>query len=132
MRELGRRGGRTPKMTALRRAAADKDDSLREQAREVLARALAGDDVPKPALDSARSLFSYRADAPPVGEQPRDNPVGLASGRKVVGLADVLELAVDEAHGFLDDARMQDVVLRAAERVHELQARGVRVESPKT
>jgi hypothetical protein len=39
-----------------------------------------------------------------------------------------LELAVDTAQGVLDDARMQDVILRAADKVRELQAAGVRVE----
>ena len=49
--------------TKLREAA---DDDLREQARAVLAKAIRGEDVPKAALDSARSLFSYRADSPPL------------------------------------------------------------------
>jgi hypothetical protein len=31
-----------------------------------------------------------------------------------------------------DDARLQDVILRAAERVRELQAAGVRVEATRT
>jgi plasmid stability protein len=51
MKQLGKLGGRKPKMTALCRTAAEHDDSLREQARQVLARALAGEDVPKAAFD---------------------------------------------------------------------------------
>jgi hypothetical protein len=85
------RGGRAPKMTALRRAAAEQDDNLREQARRVLERALAGEDVPKSALDSARSLFSYRADAPPVDEQPRTGE----GGGKIVGLTDLVEVMAE-------------------------------------
>ena len=54
MRELGRKGGLVSPQTKLRKAA---DDDLREQAREVLARALRGEEVPKAALDSARSLY---------------------------------------------------------------------------
>jgi plasmid stability protein len=90
MRELGRRGGRTPKMTALRRAAAEQDDTLREAARAVLARALAGEQVDKEQLAAARSLFSYRADSPPVGAQAREQ-----TGGKVIGLADVVRVAVE-------------------------------------
>jgi hypothetical protein len=65
MRELGRRGGSCSPLTKLRKAA---DDDLREQARETLSRALAGEEVPKPALDEARSLFAYRPT-----EAPRQN-----------------------------------------------------------
>lgn len=56
MKQLGKVGGRKPKMTALRRTAAEHDDSLREQARQVLAQAFAGEGVPKAALDSAQPL----------------------------------------------------------------------------
>jgi hypothetical protein len=52
----------------------------------------------------------------------------MASGRRVISLADVLELNLEETKGIFDDARMQDVILRAAERVRGLQAGGVRVE----
>lgn len=62
MSELGRRGGLVKPTTRLRAAA---DDSLREQARETLSRALANEEVSKTALDAARSLFSYRADPAP-------------------------------------------------------------------
>ena len=44
------------------------------------------------------------------------------------GLADVLELALDEAQGALESARIQDVLLRGADKVRELQAASVRVE----
>src|SRR5712691_103866 len=66
MKALGRKGGLRSPLTRLRREA---DDNLREQARDVLARALRGEQVPKAALDSARSLFSYRADTPPADQQ---------------------------------------------------------------
>jgi hypothetical protein len=55
MKELGRKGGKVRPNTRLR---ANVDDDLREQARDVLARALSREEVPKAALDSARSLFS--------------------------------------------------------------------------
>lgn len=90
MRELGRRGGLARPKTELRKAAA-LDDGLREQARDVLSRALAGEDVPKAALDSARSLFSYRADAPPTSEQARERQ---GAGKPVV-LADLVAVAVE-------------------------------------
>jgi plasmid stability protein len=41
---------------------------LREQARDVLSRALAGENVDMQQLDAARSLFSYRADQPPLSD----------------------------------------------------------------
>jgi len=126
MRELGRKGGKVSPQTRLRKNA---DDSLREQARAVLERALAGEDMPKSALDSARSLFSYRADVPPVAQQVSESALRTASGRHVVGLADVLELALEDARGILEDPRMQEVILQAAERVHELQGAGVPVDS---
>ncbi len=65
MAELGRRGGSVRPTTKLRQAA---DEDLREQARETLSRALAGEEVPKAALDAARSLFAYRPT-----EAPRKN-----------------------------------------------------------
>jgi hypothetical protein len=89
MRELGRKGGRS-RETALRKEVR-VDDELRAQSREVLAKALRGEDVPKAALDSARSLFSYRADAPPV-EQAREQ---RAAGGGVFGIADLLRVAVE-------------------------------------
>jgi hypothetical protein len=65
MRELGRRGGLVSPQTKLRKAV---DDDLREQARDVLSRALAGENVDMQQLDAARSLFSYRADQPPLSD----------------------------------------------------------------
>jgi hypothetical protein len=84
---IGRKGGSAPKMTRLRKEA---DDGLREQARAVLARALAGEDVPKAALDSARSLFSYRPSVPLPGEQAREQTAG-----KVVVLGDLIRVAIE-------------------------------------
>src|SRR4051812_46336209 len=59
MKALGALGGRTPKVTALRRAAVEQDDSLREKARAALAEALDGADE-KRKFEAAKSLFSYR------------------------------------------------------------------------
>jgi hypothetical protein len=87
MRLLGKKGGSRSPLTKLRKAA---DDSLREQARAVLARALAGEQVDKEQLAAARSLFSYRSDAPPVGEQGREQ-----TGGKVVVLGDLIRVAVE-------------------------------------
>ncbi len=90
MRELGRRGGSTPKMTALRKAATGQDDGLREQARDVLSRALAGEQVDKQRLDAARSLFAFRPAVPPADAAVTDE--GRAG--KSVGLVDVVRVAV--------------------------------------
>jgi hypothetical protein len=61
-------------------------------------------------------------------EERQEGNVHPSSGRRVVCLADVLELALETAHGVLDTVRMQDVILRAADKVRELQTAGVRVE----
>jgi hypothetical protein len=89
MAELGRLGGSVRPTTKLRKNA---DDDLREQARETLSRALRGEDVPKQALDAARSLFSYRADAPPTERQQDAGP--LVDAGQGCGLADVLVFAM--------------------------------------
>jgi hypothetical protein len=78
----------------LRKAA---DDELREQARKTLSDALAGKDVPRPALDAAKSLFAYRAAGPPAPERSQQSQ-GLA---KVVTLGDLLDAAF-ESHGLLE------------------------------
>jgi hypothetical protein len=105
------------------------DDSLRAKARRKL-EAILDASAEAAALRAAQSLYSYRAAQPPADhERPEgEDGVYLASGRRVVSLADVLELCLEEATGILDDARLQDVILRAAERVRELQAAGVRVD----
>jgi len=93
MRELGWKGGLVSPQTKLRKAA---DDDLREQAREVLARALRGEEVPKAALDSARSLYSFRAESPPLRDPELgeyDGPL-MPDARRPIGLGDVLEFAM--------------------------------------
>jgi hypothetical protein len=89
MRELGRRGGSVRPNTKLRQAA---DDTLREQARDVLSRALSGDQVDKAQLDAARSLFSYRAAEAPARDREQSEGV-LVEGKRVTSLADVLVFA---------------------------------------
>jgi len=83
MRELGRKGGSRSPLTKLRKAA---DDDLREQARDVLARALAGEDVPKAALDSARSLYAFRPEAPPARPERRRVRRRVAAERQAAGV----------------------------------------------
>lgn len=130
MRELGRKGGSRSPLTKLRNAA---DDDLREKAKAALIDALEGDDE-KRRFEAAKSLYSFRAAVPPTAPaMHEDNGLSLRNGRRVVGLADLLELCLEPGgiRGVFDSARMQDVILRAAEQVHELQAAGVRVETPK-
>ena len=95
--EIGRKGGSRSPLTRLRREA---DDGLREQAREVLCKALSGENVDKSQLDAAKSLFAFRAAAPPAAEQSATGGAG-----KTVGLSDVLAVAVEsglvELHGTL-------------------------------
>jgi hypothetical protein len=89
MAELGRKGGRS-KETALRKEVR-VDDELREQAREVLAKALRGENVDREQLAAARSLFSYRPDAP---QAPQREQQG-SSGRMVFGLEDLVATACE-------------------------------------
>jgi hypothetical protein len=93
MSAIGRKGGSRSPLTKLRKAA---DDDLREQARGVLSKALAGEQVDKQALDAARSLFSYRAEQAPqrdsrLGEY--DGPL-MPDGSRPVSLGDVLQFAM--------------------------------------
>jgi hypothetical protein len=129
MRATGAAGGRGSVRSRLGLSDDIADEGLREKARRRLERVLDGDDEAA-ALRAAQSLYSYRAAQPPADLKPPDGEDGvyLASGRRVISLADLLELGLDEAEGIFDEARMQDVILRAAERVRELQAGGVRVE----
>jgi hypothetical protein len=129
MRAIGAAGGRGSVRSRLGLSDEVADEGLREKARRRLEKVLDGDDEAA-ALRAAQSLYSYRAAQPPADHRRREGEDGvyLASGRKVVSLADVLELCL-EAKGIYDDARLQDVVLRAAEHVRELQAGGVRVEA---
>lgn len=91
MVELGRRGGSTPKMTAARRAVAERDDELREKARAALAAALDSDDERR-RFEAAKSLFSYRAAVPPAsgGDAAR-----VARTAPIPTLVDVVRLAVE-------------------------------------
>jgi hypothetical protein len=91
MSALGRRGGSRPKMTALRRAAAEHDDSLRDLAAQTLERALRGEQVDKAQLDAARSLFSFRAAQPPYDRRDfASSQPQTIDGQPVTGLPDVI------------------------------------------
>jgi hypothetical protein len=89
MAAIGRKGGKS-KETALRKEVR-VDDELREQAREVLAKALRGEEVDREQLAAAKSLFSYRPNASPLGEQGRVHE----GGAKVVSLVDLVRVAVE-------------------------------------
>ena len=130
-RELGRLGGRGRARRALGISDAVADEGLRAQAKLALEQAL-GSENEQVRLRAAQSLYSYRA-APPPAESAAVAPEGLAlkDGRKVVGLADILELCLERPAGIFDSARMQDIILRAAELVRELRAAGIRVETPR-
>ena len=121
--------GRARRVLGISEAVAD--ESLRAQAKQALEQAL-GSDNEQVRLRAAQSLYSYRAAAPPsTSGTVASEGLWLQDGRKVVGLADLLELCLQRDRGVFDSARMQDVILRAAQRVRELQAAGVRVKTPK-
>jgi hypothetical protein len=93
MRELGKRGGSTPKMTALRRAAAEHDDLLRDLAASTLERALKGENVDPQQLRAAQSLYSFKAASPPT-ERQQDAGSLTADGHRPCGLSDVMVFAL--------------------------------------
>jgi hypothetical protein len=119
MRKLGAKGGSVRPLTKLRKAA---DDELREQARQVLADAMAGKAVDKQQLDAARSLFAYRAvEAPREArehERVETRPVPRAT------LANVLDFAATEAQGVLENPELVTALERAHAKAQELKAHG--------
>jgi len=127
MAALGRKGGQQRTRNLLGIDDSVADDKLRSQAKKALEEALASDNE-QVRLRAAQSLYSYRAQAAPSSERlTQEGGAFGTDGRRVISLADVLELATDRVQGAFDDARTQDVILRAADRVRELQAAGVRV-----
>jgi hypothetical protein len=78
--EIGRRGGLRRPETELRQAV-KQDDELREGARDLLRRALSGEDVPRSGLEAAKSLFSFRAAQPPSAHEGHEQrePSGRGS-----------------------------------------------------
>ena len=117
---MGRRGGLQTPETVIRRELRD-DEKIRDSAKDVLRRGLAGDEsITKTMLDAARSVVSWRAMAPP--DEPRDddrNSVTTLHGRPVTGLCDVLELAVERTPTmFAQDPRWPEIargILAASE-----------------
>lgn len=87
MAELGRRGGSRSPLTKLRKAA---DDELREKARQVLAEQLDGGDE-KRRFEAAKSLYSFRAAAPPIERQREQQP----GDRMTYGISDLIAAAVE-------------------------------------
>jgi hypothetical protein len=68
--KMGRAGGLKAPETQIRRALKE-DDQVREQAKDVIRRGMAGDpSVTKTMLDAARSVFSFRAAQPPQEQAP--------------------------------------------------------------
>ena len=127
-RELGRLGGQSRSRKLLGISDTVADENLRAKAKKALEQALSSEND-QVRLRAAQSLYSYRA-APPPSEREEQAPTDgrfLADGRRVVNLADVLELCLEGGvTGIFESAQMQDVILRAADRVRELQAEGIR------
>jgi len=120
-KEMGAKGGSNTE-TALRKEVR-ADDELRESARQVLADALSGKkDIPKSALDAARSLFSYRSDAPPSpSSQGSAHPHAVTPKGRPTSIADVLIFAVENP-GTRD--WIEPLIDRLAARLAELRAEG--------
>ena len=94
-------------------------DELREQAPEVLAKSLRGEKVDREQLAAAKALFSYRADAPPVPEQPRAGE----AGSKVVGLTDLVEAMAESRFFSRDFGLTEEEERRLLENVRARKAR---------
>ena len=105
---IGRKGGLAEPQTELRRAVRE-DEKIRESAKDVLRRGLAGDEsVSKTMLDAARSVFSFRAAQPP-SEPPAARETAMTPwGRPVTTLADVLAFGLEIA-----PAEMEATIARA-------------------
>src|SRR5207244_7951876 len=82
-------------------------------ARDTLARALRGQQVDKPQLDAAKSLFSYRADAP-----PHDQARVQESRGKPVGLADLVRVAAECGIVTGTDIRVGGEPVRVGSAIH--------------
>jgi plasmid stability protein len=91
MKALARQGGLARQDSPLRKAV-KADDELREEARAVLSRAMRGEQVDREQLAAAKSLFSYRPDAP-----PHHPPAADRSREKPISLTDLLEAAAESA-----------------------------------
>ena len=121
MRELGRAGG---KASVRRRLGLDlgADESLRAKARRRLEAQLDSDDE-RLAQAAARALYSYGPAKPPADaeQEALRHPDGLP--HRGVTIARILEIAIFEAQGAVDD-ELADVVLRSAAKVRELEAAG--------
>jgi hypothetical protein len=89
MRELGRKGG-SSRETALRKAVREDDEVFTKAKREMV-RALSSKDE-KRRFEAARSLFSFRAQAPP---QERLEAELRYPGRGTFGIADLTRLAAE-------------------------------------
>jgi hypothetical protein len=110
MQKIGRKGGRS-RETAIRKATR-VDDELRESAREVLAKALRGEDVDREQLAAARSLFSYRPDVAQV-QQPKEQQ---HTGRGVFTIGDLIatgaELGIFSQMGAMDETTEHELYER--------------------
>jgi hypothetical protein len=118
MAELGRKGGSRSPLTKLRQAA---DDELREKAKAALVDALEGDDE-KRRFEAAKSLYSFRAAAPPTQTAAVER-----SGGKPIALTDLLEAAAESrilSQLGLDPDAERDLLekLRARNRAGEVEA----------
>jgi hypothetical protein len=109
--EIGRRGGSRSPLTKLRRAA---DDELRDKAKAALVDALDGDDE-KRRFDAAKTLYSFRAAAPPAGEQAR----GQQSEGKPINLTDLFAPAAESKFFSQLGALDVDTEWRMLERLRE-------------
>jgi hypothetical protein len=117
MRELGRKGGKASVRSRLG-LDVDADVTLREKARKRLEAQLDSDNE-RSAQAAARALYSYGPAKPPADAEPETWPQSIE--HRGVTIARILEIAVFEAQGAVDD-ELADVVLRSSAKVRELKA----------
>jgi hypothetical protein len=125
MAAIGSAGGRASAASRNGLTEHVADEKLRNLGKRRL-EALVNSDNEQIALRAATALYSYRAQQPPRNAlessyDPSDPP-HLING-KPVSIAAVLEVAVFDAQGLLDD-ELATVILRSATRVRKLEAEG--------
>jgi hypothetical protein len=120
-RAMGKVGKRVSEV----RTALKDDEAIREHARDVIKRGMAGDaSVTKMQLDAARSVFSFRSAEPPREQREHEDRWGARGTRTVTSLADVIAFAATEAHGVFENPEFADAIETAHAKVQQLKAEG--------
>jgi hypothetical protein len=124
-RAMGQAGGRGRTRSVLGISDEAADDQLRPQAKKRLESLVASDNE-QIALRASAALYSYRSQAPPADQAAWQAGQGAydKDGKRVVGLAQILELFTDTIEGGLEDERLANALMAAAAKVSKLRDKG--------